>query len=259
MLYLHFNTRENHSWNVTEYLQNVLVDVKEDQEINLDLSFAGINKRNFEQVFPLLERRKIVFLNMAGNRFGDDGARAVSLLCQRNRYIERVGLQYNQIGDRGARLCTVAIDANPKLKIELAHNHIEARGGADFVEQVTKSRATEIDLSNNRLKNDGAIAIAEVLSRRVGNLTSLRLTHNDIGFAGDKALAENVPSGVQILHRVKYVRFTEAHPIIAIFLMIICPLLICILPFIRNEKDVPGCEYTLPPLAGRGVSVMGRP
>ncbi|HVV68796.1 MAG TPA: hypothetical protein VHE99_07185 [Gammaproteobacteria bacterium] len=67
-----------------------------------------------------------------------------------------------------------------------------------FIDKIRERYITEIDLSNNFLDDDSAILLAEFLSNRQ-TIKKLNLSHNSIGSAGIRALAEILKTNTSLI------------------------------------------------------------
>jgi Leucine Rich Repeat (LRR) protein len=213
-----------------------------DQPLDIRLSYAEVSSQNLTQVLQRLEGRNIRSLDLQGNRLDDTCAEYIAYAVK-TQNIGKVRLGYNEISDRGARALANAMRLKNTIVIEVHSNKIGPEGARSWVLAIVQTMRHVVDLSHNKLGNRGALLIADLLQDNHGRINKLMLTHNDIGFEGDRDLAEKVPKGITIQHRHKVVPFIEEHPICSLFL-IICLFGFIYVPFMKCDKPIDGCEYT---------------
>jgi|GEM_PF-2212093 len=186
-----------------------------------------------------------IYLN--SNKIDDVGAIALAESLK-NKKIQTLSLDGNEIGDQGAKALAAALKINQKVTLFLQDNKIGPTGAEALVKAwATHTSTRSIDLSKNRLGDEGARRIAEVLAKNSGKITSLYLRYNGIGLKGDLALAKYLPAQVEdVVYRVQrlnYAEYSEKHPIMAGALgmiSLICLPLIFFLPFQTFDEDIPG-------------------
>jgi hypothetical protein len=90
---------------------------------------------------------------------------------------------------------TLLAQSLPRLtvvKLDLSNNYIGANGAIALAEALPTSKVTHIDLYFNNIGASGAIALAEALS--TSKVTYINLDNNNIGDSGTIALAEALPT-----------------------------------------------------------------
>ena len=124
---------------------------------------------------------------------GDDGASALAhALSSRDviHVITSLRLRGNGINDEGAAEIAKAAAGLKQLKtLELRANHAGYAAGAAFAKLLTVTKLNRLDLRNNHLGPDGALAIASALGS-ASRLTYLHLGGNRIGDTGAQHLAD---------------------------------------------------------------------
>jgi hypothetical protein len=158
---------------------------------------------------------------------------------------QQLSLRHNEIKDEGAISLAEVIAGKQNLKIDLTHNQIGAKGAEALVKATVTAGHQKIDLSHNEnIGNEGAELIAKALKENPGKITELILAKCNIGFSGDKALAETTPPQITVTHRSKTMPYMEAFPIISmLFIVATGGLALFLLPFMTTEENIPGCEY----------------
>lgn len=226
--------------NIREFLDQKVA--RENQPLSLKISCNNLSDLKF--LFEKLKDKKVTSIDLSNSNLGDKEAKFIAEAVKTHRSMTKLVLSNNRIGDKGTVALSQLMRDRPSLDVQLNHNRIGPQGGAAFVEAASASGKTIIDLTFNKLGNEGAKLVGQKLQRNAGAVKKIFLKHNGIGYNGDKALAETVPSRITVYHRVKVIPFTEAHPCIALLLMILLPIpFIFIVPFMKSEKDIPGCEY----------------
>ena len=108
---------------------------------------------------------------------------------EKNPLLEKLILEDNEIGSKGAALLAGALAKNTVLRhLDLSHNHkakITNEGAAALAEMLKVNTAlTELDLAWNYIKVDGGTALADAL--RVNSvLEVLTMDHNPLHAAQD--------------------------------------------------------------------------
>jgi hypothetical protein len=108
-----------------------------------------------------------------------------------NKALQKLFLNENSVGPRGAAVLGAALTKNQKLNtLWLSNNNIGDDGAAELATALRSGSSLEVlDLWNNAISPAGARAIAEALPRN-HRLRTLELRGNAIGDAGAVALAE---------------------------------------------------------------------
>lgn len=239
---LHYAPRTQGSTytNIREFLDQKVS--RENQAISLKISCKNLSDLKF--LFEKLQNKKVVALDLSNSNLGDKEAKYIAEAVKTHHSMTKLVLSNNRIGDKGATLLSQLVGANPRLDIQLSHNRIGPQGGGAFAEAAAASGKTMVDLTYNKLGNEGAKLVGQKLQNNAGAIKKIFLKHNGIGFKGDKALAETVPSSITVYHRVKVIPFTKDHPFASLLLILFFPIpFLFILPFLKSEKDIPGCEY----------------
>ncbi|XP_044162704.1 NLR family CARD domain-containing protein 3-like [Acropora millepora] len=154
---------------------------------NIDVANAA------ELAGQLKENSKLTWLELSGNRIGNEGADALAKGLKENSTLTSLDLSHNRIGNDGADALAKGLKENSTLtSLDLSNNRI-GNDGADALAKGLKenSTLTSLDLSNNRFGNDGAHALAKGLKAN-SMLTSLNLRFNEIGDVGADALGKGL-------------------------------------------------------------------
>ncbi|CAM9535500.1 unnamed protein product [Chrysoparadoxa australica] len=186
----------------------------------LSLAWCGIGVKGCRSIASALIKGELVAregaggtlatLRLNGNRVGDAGARSLATALRKNCSLQELDLTHCSLGDEAAMHLADALQTNTNLRVlRLGYNKITAEGAAalaSLIEGKGKGRChlTHLELSNNRLGDDGARAIAfglkgqrvkasgsegDASESRGQLLDSLGLANNGIGCAGAAAIA----------------------------------------------------------------------
>jgi hypothetical protein len=234
-----------------------LVDFLKDQfsahkndELSVDLSYHRLFP--MKDVAAAIQNRKVKELDLSFASIGDDGVKDLSETLKTHHYIEKINLSHNCISNSGASSLAHAMKLNPRFQIDLRFNKIGPEGGEAIVRSsVHNPQINEIDLTDNSLGDAGAKRIANALKSCSGNVSKLILQHNDIGIEGDKALAENVPSGIRIFHRIRQLNFKEylqKNPALIFLVVLFLPFLF-LFSYRKYNVELEGCERKRPNLS----------
>ncbi len=211
------------------------------QSTDLNLSSLHI-KKELPAVLEMIKNHNIGTLSLEDNELGDVEVELLATALKANQKIKKIILSNNAIRDEGAKALAQVLSQDREIIV--TKNKIGPFGAAAFIKACIQAKKTTLDLSHNEIGNDGACLIADLLNENPEKIKQVFLKHNGIGFAGDKALAEKVPSHIKIFHRIESKSYYEAHPILSvIFILITGGFGLFLLPFMTEELDVEGCEY----------------
>lgn len=240
------NAGQRHQMTVQEFITAKLNPLSATTEVSLDLSNSRLNPTELGAILPSLRNHQFREINLCYNQLGDQGAKMIANAIKAHQCrVNSLIFIGNQIGDEGALALIGAMEQQANLRIELMRNQIGPKGAVAYVD-VEKQRSSRIDLSHNKIGDEGATAVVNNLLRDKGIVTELYLTHNEIGKAGDRDLSD-IERSVKVYHLVKIVPFTDAHPNLFVFLGIIFFPFFFILPFMKSEVAVEGCDCTRRP------------
>ncbi|XP_044501477.1 RAN GTPase-activating protein 1 [Mangifera indica] len=132
-------------------------------------------------------------LDLRDNMFGVEAGLALSKALSAFPALTEIYLSYLNLEDEGAEALANALkESAPSLEaLELAGNDITAKGAASLAACVAaKQFLTKLNLSENELKDEGAILIGKSLEEGHGQLTEVDLSTNSIRKAGARLLAQ---------------------------------------------------------------------
>ncbi|GMH20006.1 hypothetical protein Nepgr_021847 [Nepenthes gracilis] len=144
-------------------------------------------------------------LDLRDNMFGVEGGFALSKALLKHAHLAEVYLSYLNLEDDGAMAVANALkDSAPSLEVlEMAGNDITS-GAAPVLAAclASKQLITKLNLSENELKDEGAIQIAKSLEAGHAQLRELDMSTNSIRRVGARALAHAVvqKSGFKLLN-----------------------------------------------------------
>jgi Ran GTPase-activating protein (RanGAP) involved in mRNA processing and transport len=130
-------------------------------------------------------------LNLEWNNIGDEGAKALADALGKDSRLTSLGLFGNSIGDEGAKALADALGKNSGLtSLYLGANNIGAEGAKALADALGKdSSLTGLNLWHNNIGDEGAKALADALEKN-SSLTNLDLRRSNIGDEGAKALSD---------------------------------------------------------------------
>lgn len=116
---------------------------------------------------------------------------------ERSSLLSSLLLRSSHLRDSAGQLLSVAVSRCPSLReLDLSDNHLGSKAVAKLL-QAGRDNLQVLDLSRNKLGDDGAKALAEALGKGPSSgysLAVLRLRSNGIGDEGGEALAEALMS-----------------------------------------------------------------
>ncbi|GMJ01139.1 RAN GTPase activating protein 1, RAN GTPASE-ACTIVATING PROTEIN 1 [Hibiscus trionum] len=134
-------------------------------------------------------------LDLRDNMFGVEVGVALSKALSLFSDLTEIYLSYLNLEDDGAEaLANVLKESAPSLEVlEMAGNDITAKGAASLAACIaSKQSLTKINLSENELKDEGAILIGKALGEGHGRLNEVDMSTNAIRRAGARLLAQVV-------------------------------------------------------------------
>ncbi|EPS64565.1 hypothetical protein M569_10211, partial [Genlisea aurea] len=132
-------------------------------------------------------------LDLRDNIFGVDVALALSRALSAFSELSELYLGYVNLEDEGAAAVADALTGSaPSLRVlDLAGNEITAKAAPALASCISSKRLlSEINLSENELKDEGAISIAKALEEGRRELSELDMSCNGIRRAGARRLAQ---------------------------------------------------------------------
>lgn len=148
---------------------------------------------------------RIKKLDLRDNMFGVEAGVALSKSLFGFADLSELYLSYLNLEDQGAKAIANALkESAPSLEVlELAGNDITSEAASDLASCVAaKQFLTKLNLSENELKDEGAILIAKALEEGHGQLCEVDMSSNMIRRAGARLLAHAVAnkSGFKLLN-----------------------------------------------------------
>jgi len=166
-----------------------------DETFSLSLCNCSLDDAAIRHLADVLEKLNLKTLNLSKNHITKDGAAALAHGLQGNETLVELDLSHNHIGDEGLEALAAAVAHKPLLShINLASNHLSARSGASIRKHLSdpaRGPLPSLLLSHNSLGDAGAKEIAEML--KVNNtVTRVDLSSNEIGDDGAAALVHGL-------------------------------------------------------------------
>ncbi|KAJ7977404.1 RAN GTPase-activating protein 2 [Quillaja saponaria] len=134
-------------------------------------------------------------LDLRDNMFGVEAGVALSKSLPSFADLTEAYLSYLNLEDHGAEALANALkESAPLLEVlELSGNDISAKGAASLAACISaKQFLSKLNLSENELKDEGAILISKALEQSHGQLNEVDLSANSIRRAGARLLAQAV-------------------------------------------------------------------
>ncbi|KAL3505888.1 hypothetical protein ACH5RR_031270 [Cinchona calisaya] len=134
-------------------------------------------------------------LDLRDNMFGVEAGIALSMALSLHENLTEVYLSYLNLEDEGAVAIADALKSTaPSLEVlEMAGNDITAEAAPALAACIAaKQLLTELNLSENELKDDGAIQISKALEEGHDNLKEVDISTNSLRRAGARTLAQSV-------------------------------------------------------------------
>ncbi|XP_028762186.1 RAN GTPase-activating protein 1-like isoform X1 [Neltuma alba] len=134
-------------------------------------------------------------LDLRDNMFGVEAGVALGKVIPAFADLTEIYLSYLNLEDEGAEAIAIALkESAPSLEIlEISGNDISAKGAASLAACIaSKQFLTKLNLSENELKDEGAILISKALEEGHGQLNEVDLSTNAIRRSGARLLAQAV-------------------------------------------------------------------
>ena len=156
---------------------------------NLDLGWNSIGEDGAACLSQALSvNSSLTYLDLSCNSIGVGGAVCLSQALATNSSLINLDLSGNGIGDDGAASLFRALTANSSLtNLNLSSNFICESVTSCLVQAFPAISLTSLDLSVNRIGDDGAVWLSKALVAN-SSLTYLNLRSNPIGVSGHAAL-----------------------------------------------------------------------
>lgn len=138
---------------------------------------------------------RIKKLDLRDNMFGVEAGVALSKAIPSFADLTEVYFSYLNLEDEGTEALAHALkESAPSLEVlEMAGNDITAKAGAALAACIAaKQFLTKLNLSENELKDEGAILIGKVLEEGHGQLVEVDMSTNSIRRVGARVLAQAV-------------------------------------------------------------------
>lgn len=125
----------------------------------------------------VLESSVLTDLSVSGNRLGDDGAIALAAGVKASSSLASIDLSDNNISIKGAKAIGSAMLDGRLATVNLRGNVLDAAAAAPLSRAIAEStHLTDLNLSNNFLRADGARVIAEAV-RPVNSVPGMHHRH----------------------------------------------------------------------------------
>ena len=170
---------------------------------HLDVSSNNIPEKGFESsLLHLVQNESISSLDLASkgqvhkNRLGTAGCRSLSKVLNANKVLAILNIAGTGITSEGLDLLVSGIRGNTSLvSLDLENNSIGAKGAEKLSRAVSGSEIKVLNLTFNKLGDEGAAHIARLLACGFGEfcgLSKLILAENLIGTKGIEGLFKSL-------------------------------------------------------------------
>lgn len=143
-------------------------------------------------------------LDLSHKYICDDGGCRMAQALKENTHLRILFVSNNHLGTRATHTLCHAIRLHPSLTfLDLSHNRVGDDGAESFAKLLQQDPSlqtlTVLRLNHNKIGTRGAMAISQSLLTNT-TLTSLELMDNFIGVQGMQALAAMLPSNNSLHH-----------------------------------------------------------
>lgn len=186
---LNMNNSKIGDQGVTQLVESLLLNTS---ITNLSLSSCQMNNASVKELKKYIETTStLTHLDLSQNNIDNAGLVLLSESLALNKTLKYLNLSSNQIGDEGLSPFVNSLLKNSKITIPhllLKNNQISDPGCNEIASLISGYKLTEIDLSHNRIGNDGAEALSNALLQNK-TTTVMNLEYNEIGYVGATKLA----------------------------------------------------------------------
>eukprot|EP00762_Andalucia_godoyi_P008469 ANDGO_05790.mRNA.1 RAN GTPase-activating protein 1 len=144
----------------------------------------------FTEISSYLPETHITQLDLASNRVGVDGARALSAVLPHTQ-ITQLNLSLSGIGKDGTRALSAVLPRTHITQLNLSWAGIGAEGARALCAVLPQTQITELNLERNEIGPEGTQMLCSVLPQT--NIVQLSLWLNKIGCKGVRALSAVLP------------------------------------------------------------------
>jgi Ran GTPase-activating protein (RanGAP) involved in mRNA processing and transport len=148
---------------------------------NLNLNKCQIGSQGAAALASALPQSKVTHLNLDDNQIGPEGARAIAGVLPHSK-VTYVGLKENALGDEAATALVGVLP--PQSKLDLSNNNLGSDTAIAIAKMLSQSNVNHLDLSGNRIGRRGAMAIAGALPQ--SRVAYLNLSFNDARNRGNR-------------------------------------------------------------------------
>ncbi|XP_076147661.1 uncharacterized protein LOC143132186 [Alosa pseudoharengus] len=159
-----------------------LLKSKDAEEVFAYLTSVGIN--------PLLQTE----LDLGGKKLGDSRVKQLSALLEDSHCrLQKLMLNYSNIGEEGCAHLTKALTSNPShlIELDLSGNEL-GDSGVKHISALLKNpncKLQKLLLNNTNIKEEGCAALASALTSNPSHLIELDLSMNKFGKSGVKHIS----------------------------------------------------------------------
>ena len=139
----------------------------------------------------LKENSYLHTLCLNGNNIQTTGAYHLSQTLLSNNTITHLNLSANNIGDEGLSHIALALQSQKQIQVlELSFNGITEIGISSLCSSLRGHPCSKLMLDNNKIKDNGAFLIAEILEK--SSLKILSVAYNDIAAVGISSIVKKL-------------------------------------------------------------------
>lgn len=157
--------------------------------LRIPMNFIGSD--GLAHLLPILTAPncKLVELDLSDNDLSDEGCVLVAEILKFNRSLHTLKISDNEISDSGMSELIQALRFNSTLRnLNVSGNLVTDRAVIELCQVLPQSSLKNLDLSSNHIADEGAVAVALMLSSSVTRLENVQLDNNRIGDSGASEL-----------------------------------------------------------------------
>lgn len=158
---------------------------------SLDMAKSNVGNEGAAALcFALARHPCLTSLSLVGNQINGP-LEALQPLLTGCRTLKALNLAKNRLGDDGAKALFAILEASVSLQsLDVSDNGIERPGAQSFGDVLLKTKTLRsVNFSKNAIFNDGCQSIASSLERN-RTLTSLELSDSSVSLEGSRAIAK---------------------------------------------------------------------
>jgi len=151
----------------------------------------------------LAQNNTLTSLDLSDNKIDDSGIVALSEALSSKVHLAHLNLSGNNYGKGGAEALLKAFGSGEHAaltQLQLARNQLGDEGASTVSQLIsTNHTVNNVNLSGNKISDNGSIALANSLASNESEVTSIDLSNNNIGEKGALALSNAFDSNKSLI------------------------------------------------------------